>query len=94
MQENKIPNFAIGARLQFDKVRDQWIVLAPEKAISLDAIATAILQEVDGKKSILDIAIKLASKYEATKEQILSDTIQLFQELIDKRIIDLQDADS
>ncbi len=37
-----------GVRVHRDRVRDAWVLLAPERAITLDPIGHAILTEIDG----------------------------------------------
>ena len=51
MQETDIPALPRGVRLHHDQVRETWVLLAPERAITLDAIGHAILNEVDGIRS-------------------------------------------
>jgi pyrroloquinoline quinone biosynthesis protein D len=38
------PGLAPGVRLTFDKARDQWVVLAPERVLVPDETALEILQ--------------------------------------------------
>ena len=42
--ETTVPRLVRGTRLQHDKVRDRWIVQAPERLFVLDAIALEIVQ--------------------------------------------------
>ena len=82
----KIPS---GVRLQFDKARDTWMLLAPERAVKLDQIAAAILQEVDGVADIGTISATLAKKYNAPVDQIAGDVIGLVQTLGEKRMLEI-----
>ncbi|MFT8516921.1 MAG: pyrroloquinoline quinone biosynthesis protein PqqD, partial [Acetobacter persici] len=43
-EETCVPRFARGTRLQYDRVREQWFVQAPERAFLADAVAAEILQ--------------------------------------------------
>lgn len=81
----KVPS---GVRLQFDKARDTWMLLAPERAVKLDQIAAAILQEVDGTADIESISASLAEKYNAPVDQISNDVIGLIQTLREKRMLE------
>ncbi len=92
MQEHDIIALATGVRLQFDKARDIWMLLAPERAVKLDDIAAAILQEINGTKTIRQIANILAEKYNAPVDVIQKDVQHLLTTLRDKRMLDCIDA--
>lgn len=62
-----------GVRVQDDRVRGGKVLLAPEKAIELDAIGQAILGRVTGDASFDEIVSDLATTYDAPKEQIAGD---------------------
>ncbi len=85
--EASVPRLPRGVRLKFDKPRDQWVVLAPERLFELDAIALAIIQACDGKSSVAGIVDGLAEAYGAPREVILRDVIQLLQDFADKGVI-------
>ena len=70
IQGADIPVMPRGVRLHRDTVRDRWVLLAPERAVTLDDIGHAILSEVDGTRSFEDIVATLAAKYAAPAEQI------------------------
>ncbi len=74
MQPTDIPRLPRGVRLHHDKVRDAWVLLAPERAVSLDAIGHAVLSQVDGTRSFGEIVETLAQKYNAPPEQIAEDS--------------------
>lgn len=71
------PYLPRGVRVVTDRVRGGKVLLAPEKAVSLDAIGDAILSRVDGKSSFGSIVTDLAATYQAPKEQIAND-VQAF----------------
>ena len=78
------PCLSRGVRLRHDAARDRWIILAPEKVLTPDPVAVAILQRMDGQKTVSQIAEELAEVYDAGVETILSDVIELLQGLADK----------
>ena len=47
---------ARGVRLREDAVRNQTVLLAPERVIALDEIAVAIIKEIDGHRNLDRIA--------------------------------------
>ncbi len=74
-------------KLRHDAIRDRWIVLAPERVFSPDAIALAVLRLCDGQRAIDDIANELALTYNAPKAQILGDIVVMLQDLTDKGVV-------
>ncbi len=84
------PYLPRGVRIHDDQVRGASVLLAPERALMLDAISTAILGELDGARSIDEIATDLAKRYEAPKDVIEKDVIALLDDLVTKRFVEIQ----
>ncbi len=89
MQQTDIPVLPRGVRLHHDKVRDAWVLLAPERAIMLDAVGHAILTEVDGLRSFGEITAALAAKFNAPQEQIESDSAGFLAALRGRRFLEM-----
>ena len=53
--EESVPGLPAGVKLRFDKQRDQWVILAPERLFVLDAIALEIVKRCDGQASVAEI---------------------------------------
>jgi pyrroloquinoline quinone biosynthesis protein D len=81
------PGLAPGVRLTFDKARDRWVVLAPERVLVPDETALDILQRCDGTKHLDDIVDELANAYSADRSEIEHDVRDLLAALIEKRIL-------
>lgn len=79
-----VPRLRRGVKLRFDATRDTWVLLAPEKAFVLDAIAAEILKRVDGARDVEAICADLAASFEAPLEVITPDVIALFTDLSQK----------
>jgi pyrroloquinoline quinone biosynthesis protein D len=71
------------AQLKFDKTRERWVILAPERVLAPDEIAVEILQLCDGR-SVGDMVDHLATKYAAPREDIGNDVVAMLQDLADK----------
>lgn len=84
-----VPRFRRGVKLRFDKTRDSFVLLAPEKAFVPDPIAAEILQLVDGTRSIAAIAAVLAEKFSAPVEVIASDVRTILTGLADRGAVEL-----
>lgn len=89
MLATDIPTLPRGVRLHHDKVRDTWVLLAPERAITLDPVGHAILTEVDGTRSFGQITETLAERYSAPVEQIRSDSSGFLDALRNRRFLDV-----
>ena len=82
-----IPFLPRGVRLREDPERG-WLLLAPERLLTLDPIATAILQELDGSLSFGALVDRLAENYAAPRDQIEADAKAFLVDLIEKRMVE------
>jgi pyrroloquinoline quinone biosynthesis protein D len=78
------PVLARHAKLRFDKTRERWVILVPERVLVPDETAVAILKLCDGERSLAEVAASLAETYAADPEVILADCVALLQDLADK----------
>jgi pyrroloquinoline quinone biosynthesis protein D len=84
-----IPRFARGVKFRRDSVREAWVVLAPERLFLPDEHAVAILQLVDGERSVEAIVEALAKQFAAPAEVISADVVEMLQDLADKGVLEL-----
>lgn len=71
-------------KLRHDAGRDRWVLLAPERILSPDQTAVAVLKLCDGKRTVKEIAAALAKEYSAPADVIEADVLDLLQGLADK----------
>ncbi|ABJ89924.1 pyrroloquinoline quinone biosynthesis peptide chaperone PqqD [Xanthomonas oryzae pv. oryzae] len=83
------PALRAGVRLQHDRTRDQWVLLAPERVVELDEIALVVAQRYDGTRSLAQIAQELAAEFDADAADIEADVIELTATLQQKRLLRL-----
>ena len=57
------PRLATGARLRYDEVREEHVLLIPEGAVRLNPTAVAVLELCDGERSVEEIAGTLSERY-------------------------------
>lgn len=81
----KLPSYI---KLHHDKVRERWILLAPERILEPDDTALEVVRLCDGSLSVRDIAERLGKKYAAPVDQILADVTSMLQDLLDKRFLE------
>jgi pyrroloquinoline quinone biosynthesis protein D len=72
------------ARLDFDAVRQQHVLLYPEGAVLLNDTGAAILQLCDGQRSLASIAEILGNRY---KCDVLGDVIEYLSQLAERELI-------
>ncbi len=58
------PRLVTGARLQYDDVRSEHLLLIPEGAVRLNPTAAEVLELCDGRRSLDEIAGALSARYE------------------------------
>jgi pyrroloquinoline quinone biosynthesis protein D len=57
------PRLADGARLSYDDVREEHLLLVPEGAVRLNETAAHVLELCDGERSLEQIATTLSERY-------------------------------
>lgn len=72
------------ARLEFDPVRQQCVLLYPEGVILLNATGAAILELCDGQRSVGDVAAVLGERYH---RDVVDDVIEYLSRLADEDLI-------
>ncbi len=87
LDETAIPRLARGFRIRRDDVRNQWVVLGPERAFVPDDIAAAILREFDGRKTLAIVIDDLAARYAAPRDQIATDVLAMTADLNAKGLV-------
>ena len=92
MTPEAIPHLPRGVRTHWDRVRETYVLLGPERVLMLDPVGEAILGAVDGRRSIAAISADLARKYAAPEEQIQGDVIDYLGDLADKRPVEVADG--
>lgn len=91
IEPHDIPYLPRGVRLADDRVRGIRVLQAPERAMQLDPIGDAILSELDGARSMGQIAADLAARYSAPQDQIAADMRDFLTGLIERRMVFLRD---
>lgn len=75
------PRLAPGVRLHFDKTRNAWVLLCPERVIEAEGPASEILRRCDGTRTVAEIIDELATVYTADREVIAQDVVDMLSEL-------------
>lgn len=72
------------ARLDFDPVRQQRVLLYPEGVVLLNDTGGAILDLCDGDRSVADIATILHERYHC---DVTADVIDYLSKLVEKELV-------
>ena len=58
------PRLVTGARLRYDEVREEHLLLVPEGAVRLNPTAAEVLELCDGERSLDEIVGVLRARYD------------------------------
>jgi pyrroloquinoline quinone biosynthesis protein D len=72
------------ARLDFDHVRQQRVLLYPEGVVLLNDTGAAILELCDGQRSIAEIASVLGERYHC---DVTADVIEYLSQLVEEELV-------
>lgn len=79
------------ARIEFDPVRSQPVLLYPEGAVLLNETGAEILRLLDGRRDLTDVAGALKARYgaadSASVEEILKDVTEFLDGLAARELI-------
>jgi pyrroloquinoline quinone biosynthesis protein D len=82
------PKLARGVRVQADRVRGGFNLLAPEHVLRVNASSAAILNLCDGQRSLGEIVDQLAAEYEVDRGRIERETSALLDGLVARRMVE------
>jgi pyrroloquinoline quinone biosynthesis protein D len=60
------PRLVTGARLRYDEVREEHVLLVPEGVVRLNPTAAEVLELCDGERSLDEIVATLTARYEGS----------------------------
>ncbi|MEL6335197.1 MAG: pyrroloquinoline quinone biosynthesis peptide chaperone PqqD [Pseudomonadota bacterium] len=89
LAEHETPCLPRGVRLHHCAVRQGWFLLAPERALKMDAIGVAILSAVDGDRTFGAIVDKLAADFGAPRDRVAADAGTFLGQLVGRRMIEM-----
>ncbi len=83
------PRLPRGVRLKHDEIRNEWVLLAPERMLKLNAVSVEILKRCTGEATLASIVDDLAEAFGAPRETVEADVETMLSGLIQKRLVDL-----
>ena len=79
------PRLVTGARLRYDDVREEHILLIPEGVVRLNPTAAEVLELCDGERSPDDIAGALSERYAGA--DVRADVHELLETMAQKGLV-------
>ena len=79
------PRLVTGARLRYDEVREEHLLLIPEGAVRLNPTAAQVLELCDGERSLDDIVGALSARYEGA--DVRDDVLELVDAMTQKGLV-------
>jgi pyrroloquinoline quinone biosynthesis protein D len=79
------PRLVTGARLRYDKVREEHLLLIPEGAVRLNSTAAEVLELCDGERSLDDIVGALSARYEGA--DVRGDVLELVDAMAQRGLV-------
>jgi pyrroloquinoline quinone biosynthesis protein D len=84
LEPTSVPALWRLARLDFDPVRRQRVLLYPEGVVLLNDTGGAILELCDGRRSVAEIAALLQERYRC---DVTADVIEYLSGLVERELI-------
>ena len=78
------PRLVTGARLRYDDVREEHVLLIPEGVVRLNPTAAEVLALCDGERSLDDIVGALSERYES---DVRDDVTELVDAMAEKGLV-------
>jgi pyrroloquinoline quinone biosynthesis protein D len=79
------PRLATGARLRYDEVREEHMLLIPEGAVRLNPTAAEVLELCDGERSLDDIVGALSARYDGA--DVHDDVVELVEAMARRGLV-------
>jgi pyrroloquinoline quinone biosynthesis protein D len=79
------PCLVTGARLRYDEVREEHVLLIPEGVVRLNPTAAEVLELCDGERSLDDIVGALSARYEGA--DVRNDVLELVEGMAQRGLV-------
>jgi pyrroloquinoline quinone biosynthesis protein D len=79
------PRLVTGARLRYDEVREEHLLLIPEGAVRLNPTAADVLGLCDGERSLDGIVAALSARYAGA--DLRDDVLELIDAMVQRGLV-------
>ena len=80
------PRLVTGARLRYDEVREEHLLLIPEGVVRLNPTAAEVLELCDGERSLDEIVGALSARYEGAVD-VRGDVLELVDAMAQRGLV-------
>jgi pyrroloquinoline quinone biosynthesis protein D len=89
LERSARPMLAKKAVLRWDRFSQKNMLLYPERGLSLNEVASAIVRRCDGAHTIDDIVAELSATFsEATPGAVERDVLEFLEQLVDRGLLE------
>ena len=78
-------------RLRFDRVRDRWVLLAPERVLFPCATSVEIIGKLDPPRPFAAVLDELAAAYDAPREVLAADVTAMLDDLAAQGFLEVRE---
>ena len=79
------PRLVTGARLRYDDVREEHVLLIPEGVVRLNPTAAEVLELCDGERSLDDIVGAVSARYDGA--DVRDDVLELLDAMTQRGLV-------
>jgi pyrroloquinoline quinone biosynthesis protein D len=79
------PRLVTGARLRYDEVREEHVLLIPEGVVRLNPTAAQVLGLCDGERSLDEIVGALSARYQGA--DVRADVVELVEAMAQRGLV-------
>jgi pyrroloquinoline quinone biosynthesis protein D len=79
------PRLVTGARLRYDDVREEHVLLIPEGVVRLNPTAAEVLELCDGQRSLEEIVGALSARYDGA--DVRDDVVELVDGMAQRGLV-------
>ena len=79
------PRLVTGARLRYDDVREEHVLLIPEGVVRLNPTAAEVLELCDGERSLEEIVGALSARYDGA--DVRDDVVELVDGMAQRGLV-------
>jgi pyrroloquinoline quinone biosynthesis protein D len=79
------PRLVTGARLRYDDVREEHLLLIPEGAVRLNPTAAEVLELCDGERSLDEVVDALSTRYRGA--DVRDDVVELVDAMAQRGLV-------
>jgi len=90
LDADAVPVMPRGVRLRWCPIREDWFLLAPERAVKLDPVGAAILEALSPDRTFAGVVAHLAARFDAPEARIAADASAFLTQMLHRRMVEIR----